>query len=167
MKTLAATLILAATLAHAAPTVDAEGNYHADAPTRYEGQGVAGAVTPEWLISNAGWRYATEAEIAAQALVAQEAAQAAEAARISGKPEALKRAENEFLLALYGYNAAFSFGLTPADSFQTAMDKLREATAGERIDRVEAGLVLRTLWDVVLFHGGKWEDVQMHPEVEE
>ena len=74
---LAAMLFIAATLAQAAPMVDAQGNYHANAPDRYEGQGVAGATTPQWLIANAGWRLATSAEIAAQAIADQEAAQLA------------------------------------------------------------------------------------------
>lgn len=78
MRTLAALLLLSAS-AVAAPMVDDAGRYHAAPPDRYEGQGIAGAVNAEWLVANAGWRYATDAEIAAQALIAQEAAQAAEA----------------------------------------------------------------------------------------
>jgi len=32
----------------------------------------------------------------------------------------------------------------------------------EKIDKLELGLKIRTLWDVVLYHGGRFGDVQFH-----
>ena len=122
---------------------------------------------PQKYLDAEGIRLATPAEIDARAAEAQAASIAAEAARIAGKSVELKMAENAFLTALYGYNADYSLGLTADDSFQSAMQKLKDSTTGERIDRIEAGLVLRTLWDVVLFHGGRWGDTQFHQEVEQ
>ena len=89
-------------------------------------------------------------------------AEAAELERLRPRYEA----ENAFLLRATQISQQFGVDLGASDSYQSALYKLKEATQGERLDRIEAGVELRTLWDVVLFHGGKWGAVQWHPEAE-
>ena len=56
--------ILSSVSAFGQAMVDPQDGYHVTPPTRYEGQGVAGNVTPSWLVENAGWTYATAERIA-------------------------------------------------------------------------------------------------------
>ena len=166
MKTFLAVLLLSAT-ANAMPIIK-DGAWLDTLPkTLARGDGFALLDPQEQDFIAAGWVQATQEEIDARAEEQAQAAVEAEAARIAGKSIELKQAENAFLTALYGYNAAYALGLTADDSFQSAMQKLKDSTTGERIDHIEAGLVLRTLWDVVLFHGGRWGDTQFHQEVEQ
>ena len=81
MNKLATLLILAATIAHAAPLIDPDGTYHAARPTRIETpDGVATIGNPDALLAY-GWAYASPERIAAEE-AAQAAAQAeAEALR--------------------------------------------------------------------------------------
>ena len=159
--------LLLATTANAMPLVK-DGLWLDSLPKTLEkGNGFALLDPTEADFIAAGWAQATQEQIDTRAEAQAQAAVEAEAARIAGKSVELKRAENAFLTALYGYNAAYSLGLTADDSFQSAIQKLKDSTTGERIDRIEAGLVLRTLWDVVLFHGGRWGDTQFHQEVEQ
>lgn len=59
------TVMLAAGCVYAAPLIDADGRYHAAAPTRVEAAGGVGSgPSDSWLIDNAGWRLATAQEIA-------------------------------------------------------------------------------------------------------
>ena len=166
MKTFLAVLFLAAT-AHAMPLIKDGVWMDQLSKTLARGDGFALLDPQESDFIAAGWVQATQAEIDARAEAQAQAAVDAEAARIAGKSIELKQAENAFLTALYGYNAAYNLGLTADDSFQSAMQKLKDSATGERIDHIEAGLVLRTLWDVVLFHGGRWGDTQFHQEVEQ
>jgi len=86
----------------------------------------------------------------------------AELNRINNKSKELKTAENDFLTLVQTINQQFELNITPDDGFKEVMEKLKNSTTGERLDRLEAGLELRTLWDVVLFRGGRWGDVQFH-----
>lgn len=88
---------------------------------------------------------------------------------IPGKSLELKRAENAFLAAVSSVNAAYSLDITPADGFQDVLAKIKssESPSLERIDRLEIGVELRTLWDVVLYHGGSWTNLEYHPELYE
>ena len=157
--------LLAAACASAQQMCDPDDRYYETPPTRYEGQGVAGSVTPQWLVDNAGWSYATPERIATEEAAAAQAAQDAEAARIAAKSQDLKAAENRFLLALMGFNAQFpAHAVTLADGFLQITAKI-EASGMDKLDQLELGLKLRTLWDVVLFHGGRFGDVQWHEGV--
>ena len=108
----------------------------------------------------------TEAESAIMDAAEAQAVADAEAARQAAKSQELKDAENAFLIAVQTVNAAYNLDIQPTDGFQDVMAKLKASTTGERLDRLEAGVELRTLWDVVLYHGGRWGDVVFH-ETEE
>lgn len=95
---------------------------------------------------------------------AKEAADAAEAkaARQAKKSAELKTAENAFLTEIATVNATFGFGIDADDSFQEAMAKIDGKEGVADIDKVKSGMKLRTLWDVVLYHGGRWGDCIYH-----
>ncbi len=81
--------------------------------------------------------------------------------RINNKSLALKEAENDFL-SLVGYaNELYQLGIVTNDGFKEIQGKI-DGSSLEKIDKVDLGLKLRNLWDVVLFHGGRWGDVQFH-----
>lgn len=81
MKNIASVLIFTlSTSALAAPMIDAEGTYHAAPPPRFEGGGIVATVTPDWLIANEGWSYATPDRIAQEEAALEEQRAAAEAA---------------------------------------------------------------------------------------
>ena len=165
MKTLAALLIASASAsAIASPLMSPDKVWTDNPPTRIEQGGAVLAVSDGWLIGN-GWSVPTEEETLAHDAEIQQAAIDAELAQQAAN-EPRYKAENAFLLRAAQISAQFGVDLSAADSYQSAIYKLKEATQGERIDRLEAGIELRTLWDVVLFHGGKWGEVQWHPEIE-
>jgi len=81
--------------------------------------------------------------------------------RINNKSTELKSAENDFL-SLVGYaNGLYQLGIVPTDGFKEIQEKI-DGSALEKVDKLDIGLKLRNLWDVVLFHGGRWGDVQFH-----
>ena len=86
MKIMFSCIILAASIANAAPMIDANGGYHESAPTRWEGNGGVWTVTPEWLAANAGWTYASPERIALEE-AAQAEAEAQAAAYTFPAPE--------------------------------------------------------------------------------
>ena len=114
----------------------------------------------------------TEAELSARQAAAVEAAAAAETARILAKPDNLKRAENEFLSAVGAFNYAWGSGametnaITAYDGFTQIYSKI-DATALTDVEKLRLGMRLQALWDVVLFWGGRFGDVQWHAEVAE
>lgn len=71
-KIIALTLA-AAVGAHAGPMVDNGNKYYETPPSRYEGAGVSGSVSPQWLIEFAGWAPASKERIAAERASAAEA----------------------------------------------------------------------------------------------
>ena len=153
-------LILVAVSAIAQPMYDPQGARHETPPTKV---GDTHNVTPEMLVAD-GWRYETEAQAAEYA--AQLAAQAAasEAARIASKPNDLKVAENDFLAAVFLFNAEHGeHAISLTDGFMQITEKI-EATDMSDLDKLKLGMNLRTLWDVVLFHGGRFGDVQYHAD---
>ena len=146
---------------------DQHGVYQREIPSRYSLNGVVyGNVSPGWLVANAGWSWASQDEVAADAQMEAEAVAIAEAEEYLRQMPRWK-AENAFLSRAASASAQFGVNLGSSDSYQSALAKLKAAPLGERIDRIEAGLELMTLWEVVLFHGGKWGEVKWHPEVEE
>jgi len=81
--------------------------------------------------------------------------------RINNKLLALKEAENDFL-SLVGYaNQIYNLGIVITDGFKEIQEKI-DGSSLEKVDKVDLGLKLRNLWDIVLFHGGRWGDVQSH-----
>jgi hypothetical protein len=81
--------------------------------------------------------------------------------RINNKSPELKAAENDFL-SLVGYaNQMYNIGIVTTDGFKEIQEKI-DSSMMERVDKLDIGLKLRNLWDVVLFHGGSWGDVQFH-----
>ena len=84
--------------------------------------------------------------------------------RRGNKSASLKLAENEFLQYLMYVNEKYDIDVTTDSTFQGVMAALRSSTKGDRIDRLEAALTLRTMWDIVLFHGGRWGEVEFHEE---
>lgn len=74
----------------------------------------------------------------------------------------LKRAENEFLTAVNYINQKFELDLSPDDGFRDVLMKLSSAEDFDKLERIEAGLTLRTLWDIVLFNDGTWKDLYYH-----
>ena len=111
-----------------------------------------------------GARRATDAEIAAQALIAQEAAQVAEAQRQLDKPLALKTAENNF------FKLCFSvFGNMQKRGFaelRAALDALKETDAQAAI---VASLQLLAIDAEAKREGGLewWDDATYHTEIEQ
>lgn len=89
-----------------------------------------------------------------------------EAARQLAKSPDLKAAENGFLAAVATCNNLYGTDITASDSFQSVLAKLKASTQGERIDRLEMGVELQTLWNVVLSHGGVWGDVIWHEDLQ-
>jgi len=120
-----------------------------------------------WVWNGDGFASLPQAEIDAILAADAQAAIDAEQARL----EELRpryEAENAFLLAVAQINSTLGVGIDASDSYQSALAKLTPppgATVEQRLALAEAGLTLRTLWDVVLFHGGEWGKVEYHPEV--
>jgi len=81
--------------------------------------------------------------------------------RQNNKSKDLKSAENDFISFIYYINGTYNLNILPEDGFKEVLIKI-DSSPIERIDKVELGLKLRTLWDVVLYHGGKWGDIQFH-----
>ena len=79
----------------------------------------------------------------------------------------LWESENAFLAKVATVNATYNLNIDSTDGFQEVMAKLVASTTGTQIDRVQAGLELRTLWDVVDYNGGEWGAVEWHSEVAE
>ena len=107
----------------------------------------------------------TEAEAAIMDAAEAQAAADAEAARQAAKSQELKDAENAFLTEVATVNALHGFNILPTDSYQEGMAKI-DGSALEDGAKARIGLRLKTLWDVVLYHGGRWGDVVFH-ETEE
>lgn len=157
----------ATSYAIAGPMIDSAGHYHSDAPSALS--------TPTSLVQSptmddlnaAGWRVATQAEINAYENARAQAAIEAEAAKIAGKDEALKKAENKFLLILSAFNSDNpEHAITQSDGYEQIEEKI-EATGLNDIQKLRISAKLRNAWDVVIFHGGRFGDVQYHPEVAE
>ena len=109
-----------------------------------------------------GWRNRTDADDAAD----EQAVLLAEAARIAAKPVLLKKAENRFLMALGAFNQRFPANpILPTDGFLEIGAKLK-ASGMPLVDQLELSQTLNAYWDLVLFHGGRFGDVQWHPEPE-
>lgn len=76
-------------------------------------------------------------------------------------------AENAFLTAVQTVNVAFNLNITASDGFQEVLEKLKASESGTQLDRLQAGVELRTLWDVCEYHGSVWGQVVWHEEVVE
>lgn len=89
-----------------------------------------------------------------------------EAERVAAKKTLLKMAENGFLLAIITYNAQQpeEAQIAVADGFIEIDAKVSRSNL-DAISQVRFGLKLRNLWDVVLYHGGRFGDVQLHLEL--
>ena len=109
-----------------------------------------------------GWSNRTDAD---DAIDAQEAL-LAEDARIAAKPVLLKKAENRFLMALGAFNQQFpANSILPSDGFLEIGSKLKDSGM-PLMNRLELSQTLNAYWDLVLFHGGRFGDIQWHPEPE-
>lgn len=109
-------------------------------------------------VATENYEVQTIAEHAAE--VAAEAA-ANEAARIANKPLALKTAENAFIAKVLEVNSTLGIAIELTDGFMDIMTKINTSSA-DKADKLEAGLLLRTLWDEVVYHGGSFGDIQVH-----
>lgn len=117
-------------------------------------------------------RRMTEEELQAAHEQAVQAAVAAEEARIAGKPLELKKAENSFLSAVGAFNSVYASGdnsiltITAADGFTQIYAKIDASTMSDT-DKLKTGMRLQALWDVVLYWGGRFGDVQWHDDAVE
>jgi hypothetical protein len=119
-----------------------------------------------WVWDGDGFSALPQAEIDAILAADAQAAVDAEQARIAAKPDLLKQAENGFIGAVMAYNAAYpATAIALDDGFLQISSKIESADMTE-IEKLKLGMTLRTLWDLVLFHGGRFGDIQFHPEVE-
>lgn len=164
MKTFIAALLLSAT-ANAMPLIK-DGVWLDSLPkTLAKGNGFALLDPTEADFIAAGWVQATPEQMEARAQSQAQAAIEAEAARIAGKPDLLKEAENCFLSALAGWNADHpEQAITTEDGFLQIDTKI-EASNLNDVQKLKFSAKLRNYWDLVLFHGGRFGDVQYHPEV--
>ena len=180
MRTIVAilTIVIVALMVREAKSqhyIDRNGTYLTSVPNPYytRNGGMMRGATWAHIVADGG-REATAQETAdwqaaqdAAALAAAEAAIDAEAARIANKPELLKLAENRFIEAIMAYNASNPDSpIELTDGFLEINEAIENSSLND-VQQLKVGVKLRNYWDVVLFHGGKFGDVQYHPEVVE
>ena len=148
--------------------IDRSGNYLTSVPNPYYTRtgGMMRGATWAHIVADGG-REATVQETADKA-AAEAAAQAeAEAQRIDNKSDNLKQAENRFISAILAHNAEHPESPIELTDGFLEIDAAIEGSSMNDNQKVKFALRLRTYWDLVLFHGGRFGDVQYHPEVEE
>lgn len=84
-----------------------------------------------------------------------------EADRIANKSDELKAAENSFISKVLETNSALSIDIGLTDGFVEIMTKVNDSEAAD-IDKLKKSMELQALWNEVLFHGGRFGDVQYH-----
>jgi hypothetical protein len=133
MKNLTVAFFLAAsiaTLATAAPLIDATGDWHDSPPPRYEHEGVVwSSPSAAWLVENAGWRETTPEEIAAKESADAQAAIDAEQARVAS----LAQSYGGIVAALRHYLVVVGWDI-PCDATQVTADLMMRSIADTLTD---------------------------------
>ena len=121
------------------------------------------AVSPEWLVCN-GWSVPTAGQTLAHDASIQQDAVDTEAARQSAKPDALKRAENNFFKM-----CASVFGDLQKRGFAELTQAIETLTATDAQAGIVASIKLLAIDAEAKREGGLnwWDDAAWHPEVEQ